>query len=204
MAVRVGGQLFVAPEGMTDDEPRCQLTVRSVRDGLVWVTGDIERVANSLRATILVPEPTTVVNYKASVVLIEPDAVALQIDERIGAMQRRHWFRVPAHLPLDATVSTPDDPDGRWRVLRGETLDISAGGLRFRTRDDTAVPPGLPMAIDLCLPDGPMHATAAPVTTRLHPDQTAVRFVTLSPADRERLVGAVLEQQRHQLAVKAS
>jgi len=67
--------------------------------------------------------------------------------ERIDGRDRRRWQRARVRLPLRLI-----DTEGDFRVLLGETVDLSLGGARVVV--DGPLPGALRASVQLELPDG--------------------------------------------------
>jgi len=117
--------------------------------------------------------------------------------------QRRDDVRGPLELPLRCAVLPDGDPDEQHGpVLSGLTTSVSGGGVGLLlhpvpARHTTAPAPGDLLQIDLdlhphlCVPAVAEVVDASPVVR--------ARFLRISPRDREHLVRAVFEAERHAL-----
>lgn len=91
---------------------------------------------------------------------------------------RRRHVRRPCRLSVQA-------PDG----APARTTDVSEGGARLQRLDGRALRVGQRLALELCLPDGPLRAAAEVVAVHgVGPCSTgAVRFAALDPENVRRL-----------------
>jgi c-di-GMP-binding flagellar brake protein YcgR len=116
----------------------------------------------------------------------------------LGAIQRRHYVRIPQKLPVRYRKDTGVDSLSPW--FDAVTADISGGGLRLITNSPEQIKVGDFLEIELFLPDEkPIHAVANVVRVSGGPSLTStavgVQFVEIHPADRDRIVGFVFRKE---------
>lgn len=124
--------------------------------------------------------------------------------------QRREDVRAVVRLPLRGTVLTAgssatrsgaghEAAAGSDATLSGVTRTVSGGGVCAELRSGRSLPPGATVYLELELPAGDLAPVVATVISSVGP-MVRVRFVDISPLDRERLVRLVFTRQRAELA----
>lgn len=127
------------------------------------------------------------------------DGLALRLGSELRRDQRREAVR--GDVALDVLIALPDGAGGSYRVVRGRTLNVSAGGLlvRLATEPGELQHPGHLLDAELTLP-GDRHVSA--VLQVVDVDQRGVRtaFAEIEPAAQELLVRMVFARERAELA----
>jgi len=133
---------------------------------------------------------------------MRPPCLQLEWPDEIERIQRRNDVRVAAALKVEMEFHPQE---GGRSTLRGETSDISAGGLRIVTPE--AVPEGISVLVRLFLPSNEMLLCRGEVLRggeiQLHNNKTArwaaLRFTEVSERDRRELTKLVFDIQRELL-----
>jgi c-di-GMP-binding flagellar brake protein YcgR len=120
----------------------------------------------------------------------------------IERRQQREFVRLPALItPRQVAAVGPKD---LLTPLPAVVLDLSAGGLRLRSKRALSVGQPLKIVLDLPAPIGLLtaHATVSwvrqPAGQRDAPIEAGCRFVDLGQRERERLVRYILQTQAKQ------
>ncbi|HEY8490593.1 MAG TPA: PilZ domain-containing protein [Dehalococcoidia bacterium] len=128
-----------------------------------------------------------------------PPRLRLAVPARVFPFERREYYRLPKVL-RPAAAGVLDAAGNTARVLDPVVVDIGGGGLRFL--EDRPVPAGSTVWLELPLtgPADAVHVQAEVVAARgPEPHEPrhsmSARFVGLSPADRQRILRFVFQQQ---------
>ncbi len=111
-------------------------------------------------------------------------------------VQLRSFTRAPAIVPI---MYRPVGSERRQPWNRAETRDLGGGGLMFWTKQPPQ--PGSQLEMVIELPQRSVEATGEVIRVQERPEEegggfgVAVRFVSVSEADRDRLIRFVLRRQ---------
>lgn len=134
------------------------------------------------------PIPTLIVN--------KPDSI-------IRINQKREYVRLATNLPLRFKMLTTDnnsDIDEENNILRATTIDISAGGVLFTTKDNFKKTEK--MEIELKLSDHELIICTAKVVRIFEKDRktgetrVAVEFDNINEGQRDKIFRYIFEKQR--------
>ena len=115
-------------------------------------------------------------------------------------LQRREHTRADVSLSVRGAVLAGEVADDLEETLRGESVNVSGGGLSLRWDDPASVQvPGTRLYLELRTPDDVLVPTVAQVVSA-EPGFARVRFLDIAPVDTERLVALVFDSQRRALA----
>ena len=121
--------------------------------------------------------------------------LVLELPESISKIQRRNFVRIPAFFPLAFRMVTKEGlSDAKGAMM----VDLSGGGMRFKTEED--LDNNSLLFAQMKLPSGEIQ-TPVRVCRKEKIDNTkqyviSVEFHDLSDRDRDRIIRCVFELQR--------
>lgn len=121
--------------------------------------------------------------------------LVLELTGNIHKVQRRNYVRVPAFYTFSFRVVTRE---GLSAAQKGDMLDLSGGGMRFRTKDQ--VENNSLIYTSLQLPNGELQTPARICRVQQTEDGRAymvsVEFYEISERERDRIIRCVFDLQR--------
>lgn len=124
-------------------------------------------------------------------------ALAVEVVGQSQGVQRRDNVRLPVSLGLTVWEIVDDDEDEPPPMI-GSVFDLSGGGMQARIPRRLEV--GDRFDVRFELPQHGLVETEAVVRRHIAGDVYGLEFVTMSPADRERIIRAIFSMMREQLA----
>lgn len=207
LIVEAGHLLILHPDGPAGGYPMVA-PVDHVADGLHWFLGSCAPLERG--ESLIVESPIqndARYSTSAKIVASTSETFALRISPEWERVQQRAFVRISAHglqVRVARKRGPKEDPEDEWVH---ELLDLSAGGIRFRSRTDYAGDEEV--VVHLELPGAECFVLPARVVR--NPGQTASRdgksnvavaFIGLDEATRSQLLRWVYREQvrRHRLA----
>jgi c-di-GMP-binding flagellar brake protein YcgR len=203
LIVEAGHLLILHPNGPAGGYPMV-VPVDHVADGLHWFLGSCAPLERGEAVVVESPiQNDARYSTNATIVASTPETFALRIASEWQRLQQRAFVRISAHglqvrvVRQRARAGAGEDSDGE---VVHELLDLSAGGIRFRSSTDYAadeevvVHLELPGAECFVLPARVVRNPnqAAPVAGR---SNVAVAFMGLDEATRSQLLRWVYREQ---------
>jgi c-di-GMP-binding flagellar brake protein YcgR len=212
LTVEAGHLLILQPQGTASGYPMV-VPVDHVADGLHWFLGSCAPLERGETLTVESPiQNDARYSTSATIVASTPETFALRIERDWQRLQQRAFFRISAHGRQARVVRRPAQTgagdDARGELVH-ELLDLSAGGMRFRSSVDYA--DGEEVVVHLDLPGEDRFVLparvvrnpnqAAPVAGR---SNVAVAFIGLDERTRSQLLRWVYREQvrRHRAGVR--
>lgn len=119
----------------------------------------------------------------------------LQLPDTVRKVQRRNFVRVPAFYPITYRIVTRE---GLSEPKTAQMLDLSGGGMRFRTKEQ--IENKSLLYLHLRLPTGeiqtPAHASRVEQTEDGKAYSISVEFNEISERERDRIIRCVFDLQR--------
>lgn len=213
LIVEAGHLLILQPDGAASGYPMV-VPVDHVADGLHWFLGSCAPLERG--ETLIVESPIqndARYTTTAKIVASTPETFALRLERDWQRMQQRAFFRISAHGRQARVVrrearAGAGEGEASGEVVH-ELLDLSAGGMRFRSGVDYADGEEVVVHLDLPGEEGfvlPARVVrnpsqAAPVAGR---SNVAVAFMGLDERTRSRLLRWVYREQvrRHRAGLR--
>ena len=206
LIVEAGHLLILHPNGQAGGYPMV-VPVDHVSDGLHWFLGSCAPLE---RGELLIVESPLQNDARystsATIAASSPETFAIRLASEWDRLQQRAFVRISAHglqVRVVRQRARSGDPDAEWVH---ELLDLSAGGIRFRSRteyagdEEVVVHLELPGSECFVLPARVVRnpGQAAP---RDGKSNVAVAFIGLDEATRSQLLRWVYREQvrRHRL-----
>lgn len=136
----------------------------------------------------------------------QPEGMRVSLPEQIERIQRRHFVRVDAELPVTLMLQLPD---GAEVLLQTRTTDLSGGGMLITAERE------LPLYLDAELilslppeqpgPQAELLRLKAQICRLLRKDerfQIGLSFMNISEPQRDRLIRYIFRYQRESLKAK--
>jgi hypothetical protein len=146
--------------------------------------------------------PSGLITTPARVVQDGDGGLALRLAMAGEVTQRREAVRGDVELSLRVALQTQDrGPGSPGRVVRGRTVNVSAGGLLavLDSNPGTAVQLGMRLPAEMTLPSGD-RVTAVLEVVELRGWWVRTAFAEIDPRVREQLVRLVFTRERAALA----
>lgn len=119
----------------------------------------------------------------------------LELPDEVRRVQRRNYVRVPAFFPVTYSIV---NRQGLSDVKKADMLDLSGGGMRFRTKE--AVEYNEILYVYLRLPTGELQTPARVRRVEKTDDEKAyivsVEFYEISERERDKIIRCVFDIQR--------
>ena len=205
LIVEAGHLLILHPSGPVGGYPMV-VPVDHVADGLHWFLGSCAPLERGEALIVESPiQNDARYSTSATVAASSPEAFALRIASEWQRLQQRAFVRISAHglqvrVVRERGRSGPGESGDRLGEVVHELLDLSAGGIRFRSATDYA--PDEEVVVHLELPGSECYVLPARVVR--NPNQVvksggrsnvAAAFMGLDEGTRSQLLRWVYREQ---------